>query len=138
VTRRPDGVREHPNAAVIRRMHQALARGDYVSTLAELFSEDIVWHLPGSGPLAGDHIGREAVLAAMRRFEEISEGTLRVEVHDIIASDDHTVALLRATATRKGRRYDSPEVDVYHVEDGKITEFWSFAEDQRVTDEFFN
>jgi ketosteroid isomerase-like protein len=131
-------VEEHPNAAVIRKMHQALARGNYVSTLAQLFAEDIVWHLPGSGPLAGRHVGRDKVFAAMRRFEELNEGTLRVEVHDIVAGDEHAVALLRATATRKGKRYNSLEVDVYHIREGKVTEFWSFAEDQRVTDEFLS
>nr|NIO30484.1 hypothetical protein [Gemmatimonadota bacterium] len=45
---------------------------------------------------------------------------------------------LRATGTRGGKRYDSLEIDVYHVRDGKVTEFWSFAEDQRVTDEFWS
>lgn len=129
---------EHSNASLIRRLHQALARGDYVSTLTELFADDVVWHLPGRGPLAGDHVGREAVFAAMRRFEDLSNGTIRVEVHDVLASDAHAVALLRATATRDGKLYDSLEMDVYHVRDGKITEFWSFAEDQRLTDEFWS
>ena len=129
---------EHPNAGVIRRMHEALARGNYIPTLTELFSQDVVWHLRGSGPLSGDHRGRDAVLAAMRQFEERSGGTIRVEVHDILASNEHAVALLRATGSRGGRHYDSLEIDVYHVRDGRVTEFWSFAEDQRLTDEFWS
>ncbi len=129
---------EHPNAGLIRRMHEAFAKGDYIATLTELFSEDIVWHLPGRGPLAGDHLGRDAVFAAMREFERLSGRTIRTEVHDILASDEHAVALLRATARRGEKRYDALEMDVYHVRDGKVTEFWSFAEDQRVTDEFWS
>jgi ketosteroid isomerase-like protein len=132
------GATEHPNAGLIRKLYDALVDGNYVSTLRELFSEDVVWHLPGSGPLSGDRRGRDAVLAAMRQFEERSGGTIRIKVHDILANDEHALALLRATGTRGGKRYDSLEIDVYHVRDGKVTEFWSFAEDQRVTDEFWS
>ncbi len=118
-------------------MHEALARGDYAA-VTELLTEDAVWHLPGRGPLAGDHRGRQAVLAAMRRFEELSGGTIRVEVHDILGSDEHAVALLRATGSRPGKRYEALEIDVHHIRDGRITEFWSFSEDQRETDEFWS
>jgi ketosteroid isomerase-like protein len=130
-------VAEHPNVRLIERAYEAFAQGDYVSTIAELFSEGVVWHLPGSGPLSGEHRGRDAVLAAMRQFEQLSEGTIRTEVHDVLASDDHAVALLRATGSRGNKRYDSLEIDVFHISDGKVTEFWSFAEDQRVSDEFW-
>ena len=129
---------EHPNVAIVRRLYRAFIEGRYVPTVEEVFRQDVVWHLPGSGPLAGDHRGRDAVLAAMRRFEERSEGEIRLDLHDIVANDEHAVALLRATATREGKRYDSLEVDVYHIRDGKVTEFWSFAADQRVTDEFWS
>jgi ketosteroid isomerase-like protein len=48
------------------------------------------------------------------------------------------VALLRATGSRGNKRYDSLEIDVYHISNGRVTEFWSFAEDQRLTDEFWS
>jgi ketosteroid isomerase-like protein len=128
-------VAEHPNVGLIKKAYAAFTTGNYPS---KLFSEDAVWHLPGSGPLAGDHRGRDAVLAAMRRFEQLSGGTIRIEVHDILANDEHAVALLRATGSRGEKRYDALEMDVYHIRDGKVTEFWSFAEDQRLTDEFWS
>ena len=129
---------EHPNAGLIRRAHEAFTNGDYVLVWTELFSKDVVWHLLGNGPLAGDHRGRDAVLAAMRRFEQFSGGTIRVEVHDILANDEHAVALLRATGSRGEKRYEALEMDVYHIRDGEVTEFWSFAEDQHLTDEFWS
>ena len=128
---------EHPNARLIRKLHESFVEGSYLAAITELFAQDVVWRLPGSGPLSGDHRGRDAVLAAMRRFEELSGGTIRVEVHDIPTGDDHAVALLRAKGRRGEKRYDSPEIDVYHIKGGKVTEFWSFAEDQRLTDEFW-
>ncbi len=101
--------------------------------MAYLFHGDVVWHLPGRHPMSGDHHGRDAVLEAMRYFDGVN-----VEVHDVIASDEHAVALLRATGRREGKEYDALEVDVFHISDGKIAEFWSFSEDQRVTDEFWS
>ena len=128
---------EHPNVALIKRWYKAFAEGNYPPIIADLLAEDVVWHLPGRHPLSGDHRGRDAVMAAILRFDELS-ASLQLEVHDVLASDEHAVALLRATGTREGKRYDGLEIDVFHIRGGRVTEFWSFSEDQRVTDEFWS
>ncbi len=74
----------------------------------------------------------------MRQFERLSGGTIQIELHDVLANDQHAVALLRATGTRGEKQYNSPEIDIYHISEGKVTEFWSFAEDQGATDEFWS
>ena len=125
---------DHPNVALIKKMYGALTKGTHIPALTEILSEDVVWHLPGAGPLAGDHRGREAVFAAMGKFD----GSVQLELHDVLANDEHAVALLRATGERKGRRYDALEIDIFHIRDGKVTEFWSLSEDQRLTDEFWS
>lgn len=130
-------MREHSNVALVRRWYQAFAQGDYPPVIAELLAEEAVWNLPGQHPLAGDHRGRDAVMAAIRRFDGL-RASFQLEVHDILGNDDHAVALLRATGTRPGKRYEALEIDVFHIQDGKITEVWSFSEDQRLTDEFWS
>ncbi len=115
-------------------MHEALRAGNHIPELTEIFSEDVVWHLPGAAPLSGDHRGREAVFAAMRQFE----GSVQLELHDVIGNDEHAVALLRATGRRKGKDYGAMEVDIFHISESKVTEFWSFSEDQRMTDEYWS
>ncbi len=120
--------------ALIKKMYEAFVRGDYKSTLTELLSEDVVWHLPGAAPLSGDHRGRDAVFAAMGQFD----GSVQLELHDVLANDEHAVALLRARGSREGKEYNALEIDVFHIREGKVTEFWSFSEDQRVTDEFWS
>ncbi len=52
------------NASRIRKGYAAFNAGD-VATLVDLFAEDVVWHFPGQSKLAGDHIGRDATLAAL-------------------------------------------------------------------------
>ena len=120
---------EHPNAAVVRSLFETSGGPDAV---AHLFHEDVVWHLPGRNPMSGDHVGRGAVLAAMRYFEGI-----QLEVHDVLANDEHAVALLRARGSRAGKQYDALEIDIFHTKDGKVTEFWSFSQDQQMTDEYW-
>jgi ketosteroid isomerase-like protein len=70
----------------------------------------------------------------MGRFD----GSVQLELHDVVANDEHAVALQRATGSRKGKEYDALEIDIFHIRDGEVTEFWSFSEDQRLTDEFWS
>jgi len=126
---------EHPNAELWRKASLAFIRGDADPSEARKFiSDDVVYHVPGAGPLAGDHEGFEAVRALMLK---IREKNLRiVDVHDVLATDEHVVALLRTTASREGRELSMNRANIYHVKDGKITEAWLLTTDQRAADEF--
>ena len=128
---------DHPNATLLRKGYAACGKGD-MATLTDLFSEDVVWHLPGNNQLSGVHRGRDAVFAIFARTTQLSGGTFKIEVHDVLANDEHAVALTRGAASREGRQLRSLDTDVYHMSNGKVTEFWSFPEDQRKTDEFWS
>ncbi len=128
---------DHPNAALLRKGYEAFGKGD-MATMTELFAEDVVWHLAGNNPLSGVHRGRDAVFAIFAKTTQLSGGTFKIEVHDVLANDQHAVALTRATASREGKQLNSLDADVYHVSDGKVTEWWSFVENGRVTDEFWS
>ncbi|MBI1885794.1 MAG: nuclear transport factor 2 family protein [Chloroflexi bacterium] len=128
---------DHPNVTLLRRGYDAFDRGD-MAALTEIFAEDAVWHLPGRHSVAGEHTGRNAIFAAMGQFAELSGGTLKLGIHDILASDEHTVVLSQGTAQRQGKQFNLRGVDIYHIRDGKIKEFWSFSEDQRLDDEFWS
>jgi hypothetical protein len=47
----------------------------------------------GCSQLAGEFAGREAVLAQLARSGELSGGTYRVAVEDVMASDSHACVL---------------------------------------------
>lgn len=128
----------HPNEDLIRRGFEAYGRGDIQALQTEFFSPDIVWHMPGRGPLAGDHAGAEAVGAHFARLAELSGGTHRVELHDVIGNDDHVVALHAARAERPGKQLDVNAMQVFHVRDGKITEAWTVQNDLYGYDEFWS
>ncbi|MGP3987353.1 nuclear transport factor 2 family protein [Streptomyces sp. 3N207] len=128
---------DHPNIAVFQRAMAAFIAGD-LETLTEVFHPDVVWHNPGQGPLAGDFRGREAAFALFQREFEMSGGTYRPRLHDVLANDKHTVALLHATASREGKELDMDYAIVFHIQDGRITEGWDLWSDQRAYDEFWS
>ena len=127
---------EHPNVGLLRKGFEAFAKRD-MATLTELFSESLVGHVAGNSPFSGEHKGRDAWFAVLRRIGELSEGTWRSEVHDVLANDEHAVALTRATASREGKQLDLLGAHTYHVSNGKVTEAWWFWQDQRAFDEFW-
>jgi ketosteroid isomerase-like protein len=113
----------HPNAALLRRGKEAFVRGE-IETVNELLAEDIVIHTSGVRPFADEYRGREAFLGYVRQVMELSGGTYRQELHDVIASDDHAVALVTARATRNGRSVEYHSAEVFHIRDGRATEAW--------------
>ena len=128
---------EHPNAALLRKGYEAFARGD-IAALTDMFAEDMVWHVPGNNLISGEHKGRDAVFAVFAKTMELTGGTFKIDLHDIVANDEHTVSLTRAAASRQGKQLDLRGADIYHIRNGKVTEWWSFTEDQRLDDEFWS
>jgi len=127
----------HPNEDLVRRGYDAFAKGD-METLRELFDPGIIWHFPGRSPLAGDPRGVDAVLGFFGGTMELTAGTFRAELHDVVANDQHTVGLHLATGERGGRTLEDREVLVFHIRDSKVTEVWQHVENQYTYDEFFS
>ena len=132
-----DALADHPNLAIFRSIYTAFTTGD-MDTLATFFDEDVLWHSPGEHPLAGTHEGRTATFASFAEEFERSGGTYSVEVRDVLANDEHVVALLHATAEREGRRLDQDYAIVFHMRHGKVNAAWEVWKDQRSVDEFWS
>jgi ketosteroid isomerase-like protein len=127
----------HPNEDLVRRGYEAFAAGD-VGTLNELFADDIVWHTPGRSPISGDQRGKQAVLEFFGRIGEETQGSFKLDLHDVIGNDEHVVVLSKATGQRGGKTLENNVVNVFHVTDGKVTEVWGHSEDQYAVDEFWS
>jgi uncharacterized protein len=72
------------------------------------------------------------------RAFELSGGTFRTELHDVIANDEHVVALFTARAGRADRRLEDRIVEVFHIRDGKAAEVWIYPADLYAGDEFWS
>ncbi|MEO8638528.1 MAG: nuclear transport factor 2 family protein [Chloroflexota bacterium] len=127
----------HPNVELLRAHLDAMAQGDIPKAMS-FYSDDVVFHYPGRNPLSGNHRGKDQVLALMGRVMQLTDGSFRPDVHDILASDDHVAALITVHATRDGTPASWQSVDLYHVRDGKISEHWVHEVDQELVDRFWS
>jgi ketosteroid isomerase-like protein len=126
---------EHPNAAIVRSAYEAMARGD-MPAMAEVLDEDIIWHESTPG-FEGDYRGRDQALALMGRvMQEMGVEMTGITIHDVLASDKHTVILHEARLAKGGRTFTAQYVDVYHLRNGKATEHWHLAVDPKANEEF--
>ena len=125
----------HPNADLVREGFEAFAAGD-VATLDRLIADDATWHSSGRNPLAGDFVGKAAILESFARVRTQTD-SFKQDIHAIVADDDHVVALVNATTTRGGKTLEQQQALVFHVADGKATEVWVFPADQYAVDEFW-
>jgi uncharacterized protein len=127
----------HPNAELLRGGYDAFAKGD-IGTVRGLFADDISWHVPGSSPLSGDYRGHEEVLGFFSRSIELSQGSFRIEIDDMLADGDRVAVLCTVAAERHGQSWSSPEVHLWRIANGKAVEFREFQGDQRSEDEFWS
>lgn len=128
----------HPNTLKVRSGYDAFARAD-LEALRSFLSEDIVWHFPGSSPMAGEYRGHEQVFGFFMKVFEETGGTFTLDVKDVIANDVHGVAVVHVTGERDGKTLDSDQVHVAHLSaDGRVTEFWNMPADLRALDAFWS
>lgn len=106
----------HPHEQAIRGMYDAINAGDLDAVGAE-FSTDALWH--GADALIR---GSHAIAELVGQLREASGETLQIELHDVLANDDHAVALQVTRADRRGRSLADRVVYVFHMRDGKIAE----------------
>jgi ketosteroid isomerase-like protein len=125
---------EHPNVARIEGGYAAFGKGDFAA-LDDVFTEDVVWHPQGRNQLTGEYRGREAVYGFFGKLMEATEGTFHIDLHKVFADDDHAVALVTTTASRGGRSVNSYDAHIFHLRDGKVTDFWNGSTDQHAFDE---
>jgi ketosteroid isomerase-like protein len=127
----------HPNADLLAAHLEALSRGDIVTAMS-FYSDDVVFHYPGRNPLSGDYFGKEQVLALLGRVMQLTNGSFRPEVHDILASDDHVAALVTVRAVGDGTPVEWTSVDLFHIREGRLSEHWVHEVDQEVVDLFWS
>lgn len=123
---------DHVDAATVRRSIEALNDGDY-ERFGAFIADDVIWHMIG---VAEPVRGKEAMTEGLGGGS--SDFTITAELHDVTASDDHVVALVRAHATRGDETLDYDTAEIFHVKDGKVTERWAFSDDTAAIVEFFS
>lgn len=124
------------NVELVRRGYTAFNAGD-MATLSDLFAEDAVWHVAGSGVLSGTKQGRDAILAYFGELGARTQGHFQANVEDIVGGENHTVAIQQTHGEANGKILDMPTVITFVVRDGQIAEGREFFEDTAKADDFW-
>ncbi|MFF2242596.1 nuclear transport factor 2 family protein [Arthrobacter sp. NPDC058130] len=124
------------NVELVRRGYTAFNAGD-MATLSEMFAEDAVWHVAGSGVLSGTKQGRDAILAYFGELGARTQGSFQADLEDIVGGENYTVAIQKTRAQNNGKTLDMATVITFVVRDGKIREGREFFEDTAKADDFW-
>ncbi len=129
---------EHPNAALVRKLQRSILAGDLEGIL-DAYADDAVYRVAGDNLLSGTHRGRQAIEALFVKAMEITGGTMRIVVNDVLADDGHAVTFWSGSAERPGKHLDAHGIMAFKVnDDGKFTESWWLYDDQAAYDDFFS
>jgi len=126
---------------VIERLHAAQARlygaGD-PEPLRALLTDDIVWVVPGSSPIAGTYRGRDEVIGYMLARRAVADGTFRMHRGDVLSGEGDTVAVLTDGSAVIGgveRRWST--VGLYRLRGDRVAECRLMPFDQDEFDEIW-
>ena len=124
---------DNPNLALIKRYCGVYAQGD-LNAPRQFFAPDIVWRIPGHGPLAGDKRGRDEVIAF---FAQLAKCQFEADVIALTAGGDWVIDLHRGYSNAGGGHLDITWALAYRIQDGRIVEAIDFAFDQAAADTFW-
>ncbi|MDQ0664290.1 ketosteroid isomerase-like protein [Arthrobacter ulcerisalmonis] len=125
------------DVVLVRRGYEAFIAGD-MDTLGDLFTEDAVWHVGGSGALSGDKKGRDAILAYFGELGSRSKGSIRITVEDVARGDRYTVGVHSTYAERDGKSLDQRQAIAFSISGGKVTEALELQEDTAKASDFWS
>jgi limonene-1,2-epoxide hydrolase len=104
---------------------------------ARYASPDIVWHVPGDNPVAGEYRGYDEVFGAIgARMRPLDEWD--IELVDLAANLDLVVSRVHLVGRRGPHAVDCPGGHVFRLDDrARIVEVWGLVRDQEALDELF-
>jgi uncharacterized protein len=121
---------------VIRSFYEAFAEGRLEFIRDELLADDVVFHVPGRGTLAGEYRGKDEVLNYLSKVAEA--GTVVLKPSSFLSGDGHIAVVLDVEGSRENRRLDERGMQLFQVAGGKVTRRWSYPPESYATDEYFS
>ena len=116
---------DHPNAKIVNEMTSAIVEQDH-DALAKTFTDDMVFHLRGPDPMAGDHPGVGGLLDVVGSWFEATNGQIELDQQFCIGADGWAAEWEHATMRRNGDTLESRNAFVYRFDGDRIAEMWMF------------
>jgi ketosteroid isomerase-like protein len=133
----PESAIARLNEDTVRAWYAALAALDVDAALS-LVTDDVVIHVGGDSQLAGDYVGGDALVGLASRVVELTAGSQRTELLDLVSTGAHVAARHRWTAVRDDTSVDMTNLIVFRLVGGRIAERWEFIENEATHDAFWS
>jgi uncharacterized protein len=117
---------------------RAMYAGGPVQPVRELLASDVVWHVPGTSAIAGDHRGRDAVMRYFERRRELAGGRMAIVEHAEMAKGDTVIRLADGEVDLEGERLYWRTAGVYRLAGAEIAEAWLVPLDLAAFDEIWH
>lgn len=118
----------HAHATLLEKLYSDFSKGDYQAML-DACSDQITFQVPGKSPLSGKYTKSNFVSDFVMNLLERSNKTLKIEVHDILASDRHAVVLASDHLVRDGKTVEYRAAHVWRFEGGKPVAWYEYPRD---------
>jgi uncharacterized protein len=107
----------------LARQREMYAGGN-LAAVEELLAAGVVWHVPGTSPIAGDYRGRDAVMGYFRLRRELAGGPILITKEGEANNDEALVQIADGRAPLGGREVAWRTAGVYRVAESMIAEAW--------------
>ena len=109
-------------------MYAHFFEGNFKALLAEC-DDAVTFQVAGKSPLAGKFTKENFESAFGAKLKELSGGTFKFEVHDVMASDIHATVLASAKLTAHGKPLELRTVHVWRFQNGKPIAGYEYSRD---------
>lgn len=124
--RAEDGAEMVELVAELHRRQREMYAGGPIEPVTELLAAEIVWHVPGTSPIAGDHRGVEQVTAYFERRRRLANATMRMHPGELICEGDAVAQFVAGSAVLAGEDVRWQTIGVYRIdlEHCRVREVW--------------
>lgn len=116
------------NRETIEAIYRAFNAGQYDQML-ELCSPKITFQISGKSSVAGKFDRSTFVSGIVNPMKEKSGGKYQLEVHDVLASDRHAIALASVKFTRGEETFEYRTAQVWRIENGSPVAWYEYPRD---------
>jgi ketosteroid isomerase-like protein len=119
---------KHSNALILEKIYEDFQNGNIDSMLRSC-DEKITFQVAGKSKLAGKFTKENFKVGFFDKLSTLSDGTFKLEIHDVLASDRHGIVLASNSFTRAGEKVELRTVHVWRFENGKPVAWYEYPRD---------
>jgi len=110
----------------LHRRQGAMYAGGSIDPVVELLTNDIVWHVPGKSPIAGDHRGVAQVTDYFKRRRQLADSTMRMRPGEAMVADEAVAQFVEGSAVIDRNRVSWKTMGIYRVDPERllVDEVW--------------